>query len=195
MPEEITTSDGKVITLDNNTLTLPDGKKYVLESDLLAVKKGHEKQLSDLQEASTIALNDAKGKADEHYQNLLSERTAKEQLESRVKELEPLQSKVTEYEAQIKTAGESSEQLNTKLLGLKKDYMKTVYKLTDANSLEGKTLTELETLESALKLVGPKDGKGYDTGGGGGGSTDSTPFAVELAEIAEAKERAGVKDE
>lgn len=195
---EIQTSDGKVITLDEkeNILTMPDGKRFVLENDLLAVKKSLGKQVEDMQEASRLAIQAEKEKADKHYQDLLTERTAKEQLESQVKELEPFKTKTTELETQVKEATDSRGQLQDKMLGLKKDYIKTIYKIQDESTLEGKTMEQLDTLEEALKLVGPRGGsKNFDGGGGEGGSSSTQPFKAELDEIAEAKEKAGVRQE
>ena len=180
------------VTFDGNIL-IYESKKYVPEGDLISVKKGLEKQLEDVKSASAESLKVSQLNADGHYQKLLVEKAAKEQLDSKVKELEPVVEKAKDLESKLQTATESRVQLDTKLLTLRKDLLTTRYKVEPAK-LESKTMAELDSLEEALKLVGPKSGKSYDTTSGGGGSPQAaTPFAAELEELKQAKERAGIK--
>lgn len=147
--------------------------KMVPESDLLAVKKGLEKQLADNTEAAKGILVEAKTKADTNYQDMLRERASREELEGK---LTGLTTKTTELEEKLKNAGDSSElvtKLQNDLLGLKKERLMTEYKLT-AEELEGKSIQEIDLLSEAMKLAKAKTTSNYDLGGGQGAGAPLT---------------------
>lgn len=166
-----------------------DDRKMVPESDLIAVKRGLEKQVEDVKSASAQVISDLKSTADKHYQSLLQEQTAKTAVEEELKKASAKVADVEKLQTDLTNATTSREQLGTELLGLKRSNLSLQYGVTDVQ-LEGKSLEQLSTLEDALKLVGPSKGtRNYDVSGGGGGSADGTPFAAEIAELAEAKSK------
>jgi len=169
--------------------------KMVPESDLIAAKKGLEKQLEEVQSASSKTITDLRTEKDKNYQDLLIERTAKEQLESKVKELEPFKTQAADLLNLFNTGVTNYNSLEEKMLTLRKDLITTKYGV-GSDKLEGKKLADLDNLEDALKVAGVAAGGGrnYDMGGGTGGSAAGTPFANELGEIKEAKAARGIKD-
>ena len=165
-----------------------DGKKWVPESDLLAVKKGLGEQLESAKSVSSQAITDLKTTSDQHYQASLAEKTAKEAVEAKLIEANAKVEDIEKLRTGLANATTSREQLEPKLLDLKKANLGLQYGVTEAQ-LDGKNLEQLNTLEEALKLVGPSKARNYDISGGGGGSADGTPFAAEIAELAEAKSK------
>lgn len=177
------------ITQPSGDNPVTDDRKMVPESDLIAVKKGLEKQIEDVKSASALVISDLKSTADKHYQSLLLEQTAKTAVEEELKKANANVVDIEKLQTDLANATTSREQLEPKLLGLKKANMVLQYGIIDAQ-LDGKNLEQLNTLEEALKLVGPGKGtRNYDISGGGGGSADGTPFAAEVAELAEAKSK------
>lgn len=175
-------------------LLIYDGKEYALNSDLITAKKVLEKQLTDLRESSATAINSASAEKDKHYQAFLGEKAAKEQIENQLKELSEVKEKSDELQKNLEAKTTSEQTLNERLLGLTRDLIAMKYGVGVA-SLEGKTLEQLNMMDEALKLTGRKPS--YDGGGGGtpAGSAGGELFAVEKAEIAEAKQNAGKSTE
>jgi hypothetical protein len=175
---------------ENNSATgnagTQTGPKMVPESDLLAVKVGLTKQIDDVKEASANAINEAKTVADTHYQNLLREKTAREQLENQVKELTPHKERADKLQADVTAISDANKGMETKLRELRIDLISTRYGVAP-DSIKEKTLAELTTLEEALKITGGGGKRTYDTGVGSGSGNAGNPFAAEMAEIAEAK--------
>lgn len=165
--------------------------RFIKESDLGAVKSA----LKDKEgEVSTLQANlaTATTKFDTEHQNVLKERAAKELLEKSGKDGEALQVKVTGLETQVadltKVSGETATKLTDRLRG----YLETAYKV-DKTKLEGKTLAEMESIESALQLTGIMptpanyDGKGGVGDGGGGELVGKTPLALATLGYAQKK--------
>lgn len=183
-------AEGKPIKYSSDVSLLDaDGSRLVLEADLMAVKKGSEKQIADIQEAAKTSISDLKVKADTNYQDMLRERASREELEGKAT---GLNTKVEELTNKLKDAGESSElvkKLQTDLLGLKRTRLTELYpNVFKPEELEGKTIQEIDTLGEALKLVKAKAGGGFDSAGGGGGTPLSGKEALR-ASIDAAKAR------
>lgn len=163
--------------------------KMVPESDLIAVKKGLERQLEDLRLSSTAQLADAKRQSDTHYQSMLREQGSKEELEKKVQELLTRVTASEDAEKKIKEATDSRDYLANQMVGLKKAALVSTYPTVTMESLEGKSIQELGTLEEALKLVGGKPAAStYDAAGSGGSSTLVGNEGLRAA-IDEAKQR------
>jgi hypothetical protein len=160
--------------------------KMVPESDLVTIKKSLTKDLENLKAESAAAVSEAKLEADKHYKGLLVERTAKEQLETQLKEVseykpkyEEAVAKVTQYEKDLPLWADRALQMQKDLVALK--YGVAV------DLMEGKTVQDLDTLDEALKIAGKgKAGRVYDTGSGTG-TPSATPFKTEMDEMAEIK--------
>lgn len=145
--------------------------KYVLESDLGAVKV----QLKDSQSEVTKLQTDMAGattKFDTEHQLVLQERAAKEQFEKDAKEGITLKTKVVELETTVADLTKVGGETTTKLTEQLRTTLQTTYKV-DPTKLEGKALTELESIHNALQLTGAApaaanyDGKGGGDGAGG----------------------------
>jgi predicted RNase H-like nuclease (RuvC/YqgF family) len=183
-------SDGKPVKYSPDVpIVDADGRKLVPEADLMAVKNGAEKQVSDAVEAAKATISELKQKADTHYQEMLRERGSKEELGLKVK---GLTSTVEELNTKLKDAGSSSEALKKAqeaLLGLKKTRITELYpNMFKPEELNGKTEADLDTLETALKLVKGKAQTNYDGAGGGGGalipgSKQALGAAIEAAKL------------
>ena len=135
------------------------GPKMVPENNLMAVKANLTRVEANLAEVLQ--------KADSHYQSLLTEKASREAAEGK---LVGFQSQLTELEdlkTQLTAAVASREQLESRLLDLRVKSLATEYDVA-VDTLKGKKPEELDALEQALKLVGPKRGSGIDRGGGGG---------------------------
>lgn len=179
-----------------------DGKdtKYVKESDLGAVKgaaetaKGtYEGQISVLQ-TNLATANTAK---DESHQNLLKERTAKEQFENEAKESATHKTRVGELETEVTGLKESSGQLRTKLTDRIRGILTEGYKV-DAEKIKDMALEDLEKTEGTLLLTGAKPAPAnYDGKDGGGtppamlGVLEQSSNEIKLARQLQQKRREG----
>ena len=154
--------------------TLPDGTviKVVPETDVMAVKAGTSKELDEMKSQVQIAKDqlDAVTKhRDETHSNLLQVQAAKEQLEEQIKEGVATKTQMEELQTKLTAEGQVVSSLNTRLLDLKRVNVSTAYGV-DVNTLQEKTMEQLESLEEALKLVGkPAKPATVDIAGGGGG--------------------------
>ncbi len=162
------------VAQDGSVTIKVDGKstKYVKESDLGAVKgalTSKDSEIAKLQgDLATV-----NSKYDTSHQDLLKERTAKEQFETGAKESETNKTRVGELETEVAGLKTSSGEVVTKLTGRLRNFLNIQYRV-DTEKLKDKTLPELEQIESALILTGvqpaPAD---YDGKGGGGGAYNS----------------------
>jgi len=163
-----TNQDGSISVKDTDGKTV----KYVKDADLGAVKvrlKDTEGEVTKLQ----TDLAGANTKYDTEHQLVLQERAAKEQLDKNVKEGATLKTEVEGLRTQVadltKVGGETATKLTERL----RTHLETGYKI-DKAKLEGKTLAEMESIESTLSLTGAVpaaanyDGKGGNQGGAGG---------------------------
>lgn len=146
-----------------------DGQKMVPESDLLAIKKGLGEQL----DRAKAELEATKKSADGHYQNLLTERASKEEIQKSLQSAQEATKSLEQLKAELEAAKKGSEQSTKSLLDFKRQYLIDIYNVPK-DAVEGKGQQELESLEQALKIVGAKRGSGIDTGTGGGSKSPAT---------------------
>jgi len=163
MPESTTPNSPEPTTPPVEPTTPTE--KMVKESDLLAVKKGLEKQIGDLK----TELETKSRLADENYQSLLGERASKEAAEKQLQELQEKAKNLEELEKNLKTSEETREQQSKTMLDQRKQIMTKTYNIS-LDALEGKSWQELDYMETALKEVGQLRPSGIDGAGGGGGS-------------------------
>lgn len=144
--------------------------KLVPESDLLAVKAAAKKEADVL----LAQLNEAKLKADEYYNSLLSEQAAKQALAAELEELKKEVEQLRPLSEAKKQAEKRISELETLLLDATKQRIIQVYKVPE-DKLQGKTLAELNAIEEALKLVGREAGRFDTTGAGIGVGAELSP--------------------
>ena len=146
-----------------------EGKKLVPESDLLAIKKGLGEQL----DRAKAELEATKKAADDHYQNLLTERASKEEIQKSLQTAQEAAKSLEQLKAELEAAKKGSEQSTKALLDFRRQYLINLYNVPK-DAVEGKGQQELDSLEQALKIVGAKRGSGIDTGAGGGAKAPTT---------------------
>lgn len=168
--------------------------KVVPESDLIAAKRGLEGKVDELKTQYDGLLSESKKTADGHYQNLLKEKSSAEELMKKVKELEPLPTKVQELTTLFETGYKNYSDLLNQHTDLKKNYLKELYGLPD-DKLTGKSIEDLSTLEMGLKAAGikPRTGGGYDMGTGGASGSTKTGVDLCADEIAAIKKKMGIQ--
>lgn len=161
-----------------------DGKdvKYVLESDLGAVKsasEGKDTEVSGLQ----AKLATANSKYDTEHQALIQERAAKEAAESGANESATHKARVGELETEVAGLKTSSGETLTKLTERVRLILTEGYKI-DAEKIKDMALGDLEQTEKTLVLTGAKPAPAnYDGKGGAGASSpddlkDKSPISL-----------------
>ena len=169
--------------------TTPPVEKMVPERDLLAVKKGGEKQLNDLKAAMEASKAESDRLLGEKHAELLKAQAEVEQAKTATDTI-PL-AKYSALEAEANEGKAALEKAQEQILTGRRKELVSEYKLK-AEDLEGKTGQQLDALEEAFKITGgARNTNSFDTGSGGGGQP-LTGRALELNEIAEAKARSQV---
>lgn len=158
-----------------------DNRKMVPESDLIAAKKGLEKERDDWKSKAETAVK----KADDNYQSFIKESTLRESIEKQLTEATTFKEKADGLEKELTGLKEGQVKVGEKLLTRTKGHITALYGVGEGK-LDGKTVEQLETLEEALKMVG---GKGRFESSDGSGTPPTTQFAKEYAEIEEAKQK------
>jgi len=174
-----------------------DAPKMVPESDLLAVKRGLEKAVTDAKASSAAEVAQLTARVDTEHQSVLERQADIERLEKQLTESSANATKAEGLEASLKVATVERDKANDALLDVTKAKLAAQFNVP-VDSLKEKTQEQLNTLEDALKLVGAK-GKvqsGYDAGPSGvtGGGV-ATAHELCLEEMAEAKTHAGKSSE
>lgn len=144
----------------------PTDEKMVPEKDLIALKKGLEKEIGDLK-AQIADLT--KSKEDEHKARLLGE-GAKSALEAELATAKTSLGDLDKVRADLVKATTSRDDVSKAVVGLTRQNIQLQYNLdaTGVKALEGKTLEQLNSLSEALKLTGGKGpGQRFDLGTGG----------------------------
>lgn len=148
-----------------------DGRKLVFESDLIAAKESVQKQLKDEQERSQSTVDGLK-------MNLSSVQKEHATASARIHELEEALNKgaasvdeAAGLKKQLEDAQAANQGLSTRLSEAMKSKLNIRYGIP-TEKLEGKTLAELESVESALGILpAPSGGLGnYAVGGSSEGS-------------------------
>lgn len=145
-------------------------EKLVPEYQLIAMKNKLEEEINGLKtKIAEITID-----ADTKYQQYLSEQAAKDKLSAENEEL----AKSLPLLAAEKVAREKAEKdltdLQSQYLSVVRSQLASQYGIPPER-LKDKTLTELKTLEEALKLVGVRKASGFDTGGG---AVSSSPLST-----------------
>ena len=168
----------------------PDpSEKMVPERDLLAVKKGGEKQLSDLKATMDAMKAESDRALGEKHAELLKAQAEIEQAKTATDTV-PL-TKYSALEAEANEGKAALEKAHEQILTGRRKELVVEYKLKPED-LEGKTGQQLDALEEAFKITGgARNTNSFDTGSGGSGQP-LIGRAVELNEIAEAKTRSQV---
>ena len=157
--------------------TTSDSPKLVPESDLLAVKKGSEEKISKL----TADIAEASRKSDEHYQNLLNERASAEAVKLELEQLKATSKDVAEIQAKLDALRNQSVQDSTRSLELHRQLLVLKYSI-GKELVDGKTQQQLDSLEEALKIIGPvKKSSGIDHGGNTGVTSGSLSSREKIA--------------
>ena len=159
-------ADGNKVEVKGNNL-IYNGKNYVPESDLLAVKTGAESRIEELTTKHATELTESRRIGDENYQKNLASEAKLSELEKQLASV-PKPEDLDAIKKQLEDATKNGEGLKNQLLTVKRQTLATTFGI-DPKSLEGKSLQDLDSLEEAAKLVkGTKRGAGYDVGGAGG---------------------------
>ena len=174
---KVEVKDGRVVV---------DGKKFVLESDLIAAKESLKGQMQTQQAAHETAVNTAKLEVSEGQKQIAT-------LNAKITENEEARKTgaVTDEEAarvkqELETTKSSLETANTKSLELRRANLVLQYGVVP-DTIKEKNATELDAFEEALKAVSTARGGGvgpYATGGGTGEAAPQTPIerAVKVLE-------------
>ena len=186
-------TEGKTPETDNKGKQ-GDAPKMVPESDLLAVKRGSEKAVTDAKASSAAEIARLTARIDTEHQTVVERQADIVRLEGQLEESSANKTKAEELTTSIATLTKERDKANTALLEVTKAKLASQFNVP-IDSIKDKTQAELNTLEDALKLVGAKGkvNSGYDTGPGGVGAGNAQATAHErcLAEVADARERAG----
>ena len=164
-------------------ITLPDGKvvNFVKESDLGAVKSASEGKDGEITHLKAEILS-LTAKVGETHQNLLQERTAKEQLEAKVSKQATLEKEVGELRTKTADLEKVSGKVSIDLADRVRKNLVTTYKVKE-DILKDKALGELQQMEQTLTLVGIVPGSGqanFDRSFGLGGTGSLTKTADDL---------------
>jgi len=143
--------------------------KMVPESDLMAVKASHAKEVESLKNE----INAHRQKADEHYQALLKAKVDLEQATSRVGELEKEVNELREIKSLKEQSDARAKELEGQLLDTYRKQLSSTYGIAE-DKLQGKSLGDLKAIEEALKLTGRTAGR-YDVTAG----VPTTPMTPE----------------
>jgi hypothetical protein len=157
------------VNQDNSLSAIVDGKevKYVLETDLLAVKGSREtaeKQLKAEAEAAKVT-------ADSERQKVLAAEAKLSTLTDEFNKSKVTSADLAKATAELATAKTSSEKVSSRLLAERKKLITKVYGVPAA-TVESKTLEQLDTYEEALIAVTGKNTGNFAFGGGGGAASN-----------------------
>lgn len=159
-----------------------DGQKikFVKDSDLQAVKGGA-KEVETERDSLRTQLATANSKYDSEHQSLLQLRTSHAELEKQVASNATTQEQLNALTSERDSLKESVTSYETKLTDRLKGILTTGYNV-GTEKLEGKTLADLENMESVLTETGhnPKPANYDGAGVPGGGTGSNKPFANPL---------------
>jgi len=168
--------------------------RYVKESDLLASKGASESKLKEWETNFGKLKGDFESTSkdrDSTHQLLLQEQAAREQLESKVKELEPHRTLADTRAKEIEGHKKSLADIEKELTDLKRSMLVDKYHI-DLTKVKDMTLAQLREAEKVVSVLGitasgnkPK----YDGGAGGSGSTTETPLERAKRELSEYREK------
>ena len=191
------TQDTDKTTVQDQDKAKDNQPKMVPESDLLAVKRGLEKAVTDAKASSAAEIAQLAARVDTEHQAVVERQADIVRLEQQLTESSADKTKAEELTTSIATLTKERDKANTALLEVTKAKLASQFNVP-IDSIKDKTQAELNTLEDALKLVGAKGkvNSGYDTGPGGvgAGAVPASALDLCLTEVAEAKEHAPLKE-
>lgn len=169
--------------------------KMVPESDLIAAKRGLEKQIDELKSTHTEESKGLKTQFDTEHSEHLKSQAEVERLNTQLQASSATADELSKSKDDLTKLQESYTKLQEAAKSNKVDLLVTKFGV-DNEQIKEKTMDELGHLEEALTLVGAKPGQKtrFDTGSGGAGAA-TDPHALAAAEIAQAKQRSGVGKE
>jgi len=170
-----------------------DTKRMVPESDLMAVKRAAEVKGKEMETQITnlqTQLVEANRVKEEKHNSLIQAQASHSQLEEKLKEYEAAKINAEELQTKLTATEASVGTLNTRVLDQKKQLLTTQYAV-GAETLEGKTLEQLDTLGEALGLVGKPASPvtTVDLGGGGAAVPPMSQLEQAKSEIAAIREK------
>ena len=174
-----------------------DGKKLVLESDLIAAKKSLEKLAEEAQTVHNEAIDKAKLDLSEAQQQVATSNAKIQELEQASKSGAVSDEEAARVKQELEAAKGSAEQAAAKALELRKqNVILTSGGVVTAEQLKDKTEEQLNSFEEALRAISQnRGGPGpYAIGGGGSSTTPPTPIERAAALIANTPYR-GVRNE
>ena len=191
MADEDTTTQGGAGGDSGGAAQTPPEGKMVPEKDLIAVKRGAEKARTDYEKViadSKVAMETA---AAEAHAVKLNQDAEIERLKGTTNDADNI--KVSELQTKLDTNAKDLADKEIKILEYKRKDLINIHKIP-AESLEGKTSDQLDSMDEALQAIAKaRGGSKLDTGSGGGGQP-LTGRALEVNEVAEARTRAGAAD-
>ena len=194
--QDSTSGDKEDKTEDTKKVEEKSDAKMVPEADLIAIKKGLQKDLKDAEKAHTEERDTLTKNLDEANQNRLKAEAKVETLEEKSKSNQSVDSEeLTKAKADVKTATDRGEELAKQALELRRKLIVSTYGISE-DAIKEKSFDQLGFLEEALELTKTsKSGAGnYAAGAGGGGSAaPESPMerAKRILEEADKKSGAG----
>lgn len=172
--------------------------KMVPESDVIAVKEGAKRELEGVRTAHTAEMNIAKTDLSTTQNKLYLAEAHVTELEGKLTEHTNTAEEVARIKGELETAQGAVKGLEDKALEYRRSILVSTYGIP-ADTVNEKTMAQLDSYEEALKAVKVATGVGnYAIGGGGGGAPGAklTPIEqaaeeLKLAKQMQAKRRAG----
>ena len=172
--------------------------KMVPESDVMAVKEGARKELEGTKTAHTAEMNIAKGEMSTAQNKLYAAEARVTELEGKLTETTNSAEELAKVKGDLVTAQGAVKGLEDKALEYRRRDLVTTYGIP-ADTVNEKTIAQLDSYEEALKAVHTAKGVGnYAIGSGGGGAPGEklTPIEqagqeLKLAKQMQAKRRSG----
>ena len=171
----------KTFTVDekDGALILKDEKgveqRYVKESDLLAVKgsrEGIEKTSREAEATYKAAVKVAEDKAETERQRVLQAEARVSSLEEKIAKGEGSAAELAQAKQRLEAAKRSGEELGNRFLELRRNVIVATYGVP-RETVEKKSLEELEVYEEALRAVMGARKIGNFAIAGGGGAVDT----------------------
>lgn len=172
----------------------PDGKKYVPESDLMALKSNHEKAISDTQNAHSTSIDGLRVQLSTAQQEIAKRDAKLKELQDASKTGAFSAEDKARLESELNTTKTTLESVNKSALEYRKQLLTAKYPTIEPAKLEGKTAVQLDALEEALSAVGAARGAGNYalSGGAGGGAIPQTAEQRAQKVLSEAAEKGHV---
>ena len=192
MAEEITQTPEPSVDANNTSATTPaPSSKMVPEKDLLAVKAGMEKAVTE-RDSIQIELNKFKTDSGTYYSRAIAAEARITSLEEQITGFNNTTVERDKFKQDLDATIVAKDKAEASALEFKKTAILASYSIP-ITSIENKSLQELILFEDALKAVGAvKGGGNYAVASGGGRTTPETALERASRAIKEAKEKGHV---